>query len=83
MEYRESISRVGYEISIEQTDYRRGKYSLNRESEDLVKKLMERNEVELADFNDSMVGQETRLATLLNDRLMRKREARDKLISIE
>lgn len=42
-EYRESISRVGFEISVEQTDFRRGKYNLNRESEDLVKKLMERN----------------------------------------
>jgi hypothetical protein len=56
LEYRESISRVGHEISLEQTDFRRGKYNLNRESEDLVKRLMERNEVELADFNDEMAG---------------------------
>ena len=39
--------------------------------------------MEMADFNDEMAGRENHLASLLNDRLMRKRDARDKLISIE
>lgn len=39
--------------------------------------------METMDLNDEMARQEAHLAMLLNDRLTRKRDARDKLISLE
>jgi hypothetical protein len=48
-----------------------------------MKKLVEKNDMELADFNDEMARKETYLAGLLSDRLQRKRDARDKLLSVE